>query len=90
MSVRILDSGGQPVPASQIAAVRRAAYAGDRPYRAASARDQAVANWWPGAVSADFAGLIDRERVVARVRARGRNKVIARAAGNNPAALVVG
>lgn len=88
--MKLLDQTGAPVPAGAVDAVRRMAWAGDRPYRAASARDQALSNWNPSGVSADMASLIDRDRVIARVRDLIRNNGLARAAVVKQADMVVG
>lgn len=61
----------------------------DRPWQAASIRDQALARWHPSAVPADPMPY-DRERITARVRDLIRNSGMASAAVQKNSDMVVG
>lgn len=90
MAVKLLDPHGRAIPSAAERAERAAALAGDKAYRAASARDQVMSNWNPLPVSADGASLWDRTKIVARVRDLIRNSGLARAAVVKQADMVVG
>lgn len=90
---QVLDASGLPVPAGEIADIRRSALLSSysqSAFRAASTTDQDMAGWKPFMASADGDWNLERNAVVARVTDLLRNDPSAVAGRSRRTDMVVG